>query len=228
MKKLFSAFCAFAFSSLYLISTQAMDLYNFRNLGFSPDGQFYAYANTVVKDGSGFPHASVYVLDVSKNAIVSSASLTIQDDSSYEESEALRRVLLTMDLAAFKIYPGHNLGEDHALIKRNDHEVAFDTDSNDYALELSEKDAVNAVKAACSSPNKASKTFRLKLLDVYSQKEVLLADESFQPQARECSYGYKIEKVTHQGRSLVVVISYQVPGFEGPDTNYTVVTGRLP
>lgn len=223
MKKLVYVLCFLSFSS----AVQAMDLYNFRNLGFSPDGLFFAYANTTVQDGSSFPHASVYVVNVPNNAVVRKATLTIKDDSSYEESEALRRVLPSVDLDSYQIYPGKNLGVEQALTLASDHEGSFVVDGQNYSLNLAEKDAGNAAnKSYCKDAAHGSKTITLTLS--YAQTQVVLENERYQPLARYCSYDYKIEKALTHGKNLVVVLSYQRPGFEGPDTNYRVVTGKLP
>lgn len=222
MKKLIFAFCFLPFASV-----QAMDLYNFRNLGFSPDGLFFAFANTTVMDGSSFPHASVYVVNVPNNVTVRWSSLTIKDDSSYEESEALRRVLPEVHLDSYQIYPGKNLGVDQTLAQTDANQVAFEVDGQNYSLTLAEHDAGNADrKTYCLDAGHGSKTIELVL--TRGNTHVVLEKERNQPISRYCSYDYKIEKAVTLGRNLVVVLSYQKPGFEGPDTNYRVVTGLLP
>lgn len=223
MKNLIYVLCFFFFSP----AVHAMDLYNFRNLGFSPDGLFFAYANTTVQDGSGFPHATVYVVNVPNNVVVRKASLTVKDDSSYEESEALRRILPAVDLDSYQIYPGTNLGKEPTLTLTSGREGSFVVRDQNYSLNLTENDAGNAErKSSCKDAGHGSKTITLTLS--YAQTRVVLENERYQPLARYCSYAYKIEKILTHGKNLVVVLSYQSPGFEGPDTNYRVVTGNLP
>lgn len=224
MKKLI-----FAFFFLSLNSVYAADLYNFRNLGFSPDGRYYAYANSVVQDGSGFPHASVYLMNVAKNSPIRSATLTIKDDSSYEESEALRRVLPQMHLEAFRIYPGQNLGGDLPLTPLHSHQATFTDDGRKFSLDLVESDAGNeSQRAYCKDNGRGSKLVALALTDLKSQRRILLEDEYVQPKSRYCSFDFKLEKVLRFNRRIAVVLSYQSPGFEGPDTKYRVVTAKLP
>lgn len=221
MKNLLFTFCLFAF-----VPAPAADLYNFRNLGFSPDGLFFGYANTVVQDGTGFPHATVNVVNVPNNAIVRTESLTITDDSSYEESAALRRVLPAANLESYQITPGENLGNDLGLMKQNDQQASFSVSQKDYSVGLVEDQDDNAV--ACTTPDKGSKVITVTLKDFSSQQEVILYSERYPPHGRYCSYDFKIDKVITYRNNLVVVVSYQSPGFEGPDTKYMVVTGRLP
>ena len=221
MKNLLFAYCLFA-----LIPARAADLYNFRNLGFSTDGLFFAYANTVVQDGTGFPHATVNVVNVPNNIVVRTKSLTIKDDSSYEESAALRRVLPAANLESYQITPGENLGNDLGLMKKDDKQASFRTNSKDYSVILSEDQDDNAV--ACADPDKGSKIITVNLKDSSTQQEVILYSERYPPFGRYCSYDFKIDKVITNKNNLVVVLSYQSPGFEGPDTKYMVVTGRLP
>lgn len=219
----------FALSFFSLVSAQAMDLKNFRNLGFSSKGHFFAFANSVVQDGSGFPQASVYVVNVPNNMIVRSASLTIDDDSSYEESDALRRVLPQVDLESYNITSGQNLGEDHGLVQQNGHQASFTADNRNFSVNLTELDASNeAQNSSCSNQEQGSKMILVTLSIPSLKQEVTLQRDRRQPASRYCSYDYKIEKVLTHGKNLVVVISYQSPGFEGPDTTHMVVTGTLP
>lgn len=224
MKKLIFAFFFLSLSPVY-----AADLYNFRNLGFSPDGRYYAYANSVVQDGSGFPHASVYLMNVAKNSLVRSATLTIKDDSSYEESDALRRVLPQMHLEAFRIYPGQNLGVELALTQSHSHQATFTDNGRKYALDLVESDAGNeSQRSYCKDAGRGSKLIALALTDLSSQRRIVLEDEHVQPKSRYCSFDFKLEKVLRFNGKIAVALSYQSPGFEGPDTKYKVITAKLP
>ena len=51
----------------FVASCQAGDIAEFRPLGFSESGQYYAFAQMGVHDGSGVPYAELWVIDVLKN-----------------------------------------------------------------------------------------------------------------------------------------------------------------
>ncbi|MBD3369044.1 DUF2259 domain-containing protein [Candidatus Fermentibacteria bacterium] len=68
----------------------------------------------------------------------------------------------------------------------------------------------------------------LRLSLIWGQDTLTLADD-VRGEERELAYGYGVrDVVTYRDRYVVVVLFRWVPGFEGPDVRYRVVTGRLP
>jgi hypothetical protein len=69
----------------------------------------------------------------------------------------------------------------------------------------------------------------LALVERGTGRETVLADETGTADESLYCYGYGLRDVTTwRDRYVVVVLRRSVPGFEGPDTRYRVVTGVLP
>lgn len=224
----------FALSLLSSSLAFATTTFNFHNLGFSPSGYTYAFAESAVQDGSGFPVANVYIVNVAKNKVVASEKAMIEDDSN--SSEAADALSLAVEksktvLAKVAIRPGHNLGQEITLNKQSDKRALFSADNNSFELNLTERDANNNKdESYCHYTDSTSKmiTLTLNQTDKGQEKTITLQEDKKQPKSRFCSSNYTIARAIHLGKSLVVVLSYDTPGFEGPDTNYIVITGKLP
>jgi predicted secreted protein len=211
----------------------AMTQYNFHNLGFSPSGYTFAFAESAEQDGSGYPVANVFIVNVEKNMLVSAerAMITAEDGSVPADALKLAVAKSKVKLDKLAIKPGKNLGQDITLNKQSDNRASFSVGNDNYELNLSERDANNAtVGSGCFTEYDQSKliTLTLSQLENGQEKTITLQEDKYQPKSRFCSSNYSIEKAIRLGKSLVVVLSYNTPGFEGPDTNYLVVTGKLP
>jgi predicted secreted protein len=216
---LLSEFCA-----------QAGDSFHFHNLGFSPNGLYFSYANTVMQDGSGFPFAKVYIVDVLANTPVSYQSALLKDDK-LSEQEALDKAKSQTDFKKYSITPGRDLGSEESLNKMNEHHVTFSNANGDYDITVLEFDAGNRdASGYCGGMAPESKLITVTLSKTTKGQEqsIIMQRDVRQPPSRMCSYNYIIEKVLTQDRGLVVIISFQTPGFEGPDTKHMSVSGELP
>lgn len=62
-------------------------------IGFSEDGQYFAFEEFGVQDGSGFPYSNIYVLDVSADSWVDGTPVRVQldDEGARRKRRAARR-----------------------------------------------------------------------------------------------------------------------------------------
>lgn len=217
-----------------ILGSQAFagDQFNFHNLGFSPAGYTFAFAQSVVQDGSGFPVAEIAIVNVAKNTIVATEKVMIQDESSYDAQNALN-LALQKSKAKFKqfgITPNANRGKLILLGDLGGKRGFFSADGKNFELNLTEVAAGNDDQEVWCSDMGGSKMIKLTLsqLDKGQERTIVLQEDKKQPQSRYCSTNYTLEKAIRLGKSLVVVLSYQTLGFEGPNTEYMVVTGKLP
>jgi len=211
----------------------AMTQYNFHNLGFSPSGYTFAFAESAEQDASGYPIANVFIVNVEKNMLVSAEKVMITAEDGSVPADALKLAVAKskVKLDKLAIKPGKNLGQDITLNKQSEKRALFSIGNNNYEFNLSERDANNIKEDSyCAATESESKLITLTLSQLVNgqEKTITLQQDKYQPKSRSCSFNYSIEKAIRLGKNLVVVLSYNTPGFEGPDTNYLVVTGKLP
>jgi len=214
-------------SFLMVCSAWGADKMHFHNLGFSPDASHFAFANSIVKDGTGFPFARVSVIRIADDALVDSKSVTIEDGSSWQEKEALQRAQTAASLEKYNITPGRSLGEDEAVRQLHPQVLVFTSEKTAYTVNLRELTNGN-VNDGSSIADTACGNKMMKVTLAAGGKTTVLHEDHIQPNSRFCSRNYKLVKVITQGKSLVVVVAYDSPGFNGDDTSYTVVSGVLP
>lgn len=222
----------------------AGDASEYTPLGFSPEGRYFAFAQTGVQDGSGFAYADATVVDVARNIIVADDSIVLEqegDNFDPNPETALKIVLGRLNLKkAFNIEVGRNLGED--LLVRLPTDFSQYTNARfsydfwaeggstmtipKYDLLLAQKDAEDKSEGKwCTSLlGKAPQMLKLSLTNRDGAEQVLQNDLRL-PTSRGCVESYSIQRVTTFNGGLVVQLSYTGPGFEGPDVRQMIVTG---
>jgi predicted secreted protein len=238
LKRYVVAFCLSTWAALAAAGDQAQ----FRPLGFSENGQYYAFAQIGIHDGSGFPYAEVAVVDVAKNDLVAVQRAEIPTNSGASAEDALKKALAGIGLARFGIKKEQEPGTD--LLWREPTDSAsgppyrFTFTSMGHGPALAEqpeyevlveesKTAVPADQPLCADLG-GPRLLKLSLVGRERSNGavlVLQADKRL-PKSRACPLGYQVRGVTEYGEGLVVVLAYTRPGFEGPDTRYMVVTGN--
>lgn len=229
--------------SLWIGSAAAGDQAEFRSLGFSESGRYYAFAQVGTQDGSGFPYADVAVVDVLKNDLMTVKSVAIQDEAQGKVEDALRQAIAQIKLDRYGIKKDAELGLD--LLWR-DSAAATDpaeplrfsfeepghggaTEGVPYYEVVVEETKVSAPKDEpfCEDLG-GPKLLKLSLVgreETDGSTQVLQADKRL-PKSRACPLEYGVRGVTAYAGGVVVVVAYTRPGFEGPDTRYLVVSGK--
>jgi predicted secreted protein len=65
---------SFVFALLVGVSVaSAADRAEFNALGYSPDGQYFAFEQFGIQDGSGFPYSDIFIIDVATDAFAGGA-----------------------------------------------------------------------------------------------------------------------------------------------------------
>lgn len=224
MKKLILALLL----STAAIPAHARDLYNFHALGFSADGKYYAFAESVQQDGSGFATADVSVLDVAANKLVASKTVTLQQDNATEQ-QALDQAIRGAALGRYGI-DGRHTGEDLLVRVRTDRSNYTDTVFTTYyyrtyrlaidATNLPERDE-------CLGNQEQLLKLTLTSAEEGNDLRKVLQEDTALPKSRGCAGTYEVARVTRQGDSLVVIVSYTTPGFEGANLSYMAVSTKI-
>ncbi len=239
MKRLLITF-AILFCSF---SCYAGDFAHFKQLGFSESGQYYAFMQMGTHDGSGLPYAEVFVIDVKKNEIVASGSYEAPTSEGAETEtdvsidQACKKAIEATNLGKFAIVADQFPGDDLLVRLPTDHskfsDIVFATDNfaeggaTGQATRYTVKVETTATKPADKSiPEDFGTAQLLKLSVSWTEDEkarnLVIQDDKKLPLNRAYPLGYTVRRITGYNGGIVVIVSYETPGFEGPNVRYMV------
>lgn len=245
MNKGLLVFLSYALINLSL-TAQAGDATNYKVLGFSANGTFFAFAQTGISDGSGFAFAEVTVIDTSKNSVVKSVLEASDNETTAttDENIALKKAISKLKLNTFGITPGKNLGK--TVINR------LNTDLSSYSNTLFSVDywpeggasatlkkyelGINSLSVPAGQDTECADWMPSALLKLTikgigssSLPETILQQDNKIPKSRGmCPNSYRVQNVTVFGSKLAIAVQFSRVGFEGPDERTLVVTTDIP
>ncbi|MCS7067237.1 MAG: DUF2259 domain-containing protein [Meiothermus sp.] len=186
--------------------------------GFSRDGKYLAFEQYGVQDGSGFPYAELYVVDVARNTLLHSAKVVEQGGGTSAEARGKVLAQSRAALARYGIVQG-NQGRFAPVAGKNApvQRVEFTALGRPRRLELTTSEAPR--EPSCLT--QPSRLLELRLDGKALQRDTRL------PASRACAYDYEIHSVFVLGSSLAVFVRVTLDGFEGPNLRWMVVSARL-
>ncbi len=239
---------SFLFVLLLTSQVRAAIVADFRNLGFSPDGRHFAFMEYGVQDGSGFPFASVYVIDLERDAWVGPPVRILLEKEAADAREAMR-------IALRKAAPVLKRASVDPLLAGRELFHAPPTEGTEPAIvaiftgwpwQLSEARwryvlqlSTFPLPGGDCVPGmvEGARGFALDVRTGTGDRTRLHADGRL-PASRGCPVSYAIDRVIRftvpgdMGRKMlvrdVVIIRYGYPAFEGFDERYLAVPVRLP
>jgi predicted secreted protein len=244
----FFAFALFLPAKIYAGDYAALNF-----IGFSKDGKYLAFEEYGTHDGSGFPYATIYFINVEKNSYAAAPvrkmfdekSMKVFDESKIPGEDVMRASAMkaaAANLKKFKIVQG-NTGK--MLVARlltdlnaenvepgdeNTNQTVKFTDermSSYYEKEYELLLKTSEVKLkTCDYVYYPVLKFDLTLKDVKSETEKILQKDNALPESRGCPHAYSIQNVYAYENRIAVFINVYTTGFEGPDMRYMVVTGN--
>lgn len=211
------------------MGAQARDLYNFKSLGFSADGKYYGFQESVVMDGSGFPSATVAVIDVASNTMLVRKTVVLEADTA-TETQAIRKALQLANPAAYGI--GAKSGQ--LLLARENSDYSTYTETifgatyyRRYTL-IAESIPVIAQPNACYFSDHG---YKLKLTlagdPASNPLNLVMQEDATVPKVRSCAWDYSVRRVIQLEDKLVVIVSYHTEGFEGSNVQFMAVTAKV-
>jgi predicted secreted protein len=210
-------------------------------IGFSEDGTYFAFEEYGVQDGSGFPYANVYVIDVAKDSWVEGTPIRVMPESedmmlTRARADAMKQARPLLDRLNIIARGNHVVDNPATELSADPYAVRFRTNQwfnmaeRPWSLKLTRIPMPNS-KGCEDFDNVAG--FRLELTDPDGGARVLSEDTSL-PASRTCARDYAISDVVvlpaekgAPGASMAVVISLVRQGFEGPDRRFLAVTTRF-
>ncbi|WP_187971847.1 DUF2259 domain-containing protein [Aquibium microcysteis] len=210
-------------------------------LGFSADASIFAFEEYGVQDGSGFPYANRYYIDVATDRFVPGTPIRIRID---DESAPLHQA---RDQARA---PGQAIVSDAILAQNRGHTAGINAitelSADPFRMAVNPRPVIPPVDeaiefrieeyaldvAGCENLG-PTMGFRLLRIDLRAGGTVdLLHEDDRVPSSRGCPLGYRIGAVQtiHPdggAPSFAVLVAVRSFGFEGPDYRWIAVTGRL-
>ena len=222
---------------------------DFRNLGFSPDGRHFAFMEYGVQDGSGFPFANVFVIDLERDAWAGPPVRIVLEEEAADARKAmqiaLRKAAVTLKRAGIApLLTGRELFHAPPTEAPGPAVTAVFTgwpwQQGDarwrYTLRLSSF----PLPGGDCNPQMAegARGFALDVRAGTAGSDVRLYADRRVPASRHCPLSYAIDRVIRfeipgsmdRDRMIrdVVIIRYGYPAFEGADERYLAVPLRLP
>lgn len=199
----------------------AGDSATFINLGFSKDGKYFSFGQYGYHDGSGFPYADLFVVNVKTNSFVPQGTFrVIMEDTEHtvlENSSDLHALLQAISdaqtiLQQYEIKVRY-LGND---FKAKDDFVELKTKQKSIiSAQLHERKVPKNY-----DPFDGGKTFFHISLN-YKGKTHTLGNKN---RHRKGIFAYGLSSVIRYKSAIVCIVSKSSLGFEGPDHRYMVET----
>lgn len=240
--KSFAVLAAFVLAVLAGTSARAGDTAELNILGFTADGGIFAFEEYGIQDGSGFPYANRFYIDVATDRFVSGSPIRVRLDDEAASLDAARAearargqaIAPDAELAANRgLTAGSNpvteLSADPHWIVVNPRPVAPPLD-DPLAFRLEELQLAPAANCEDLGGNVGYRLVRLAAR--LGERAALLHEDATIPSSRGCPLGYRIGAVQtffpESGPPVfAVLIAIRSFGFEGPDHRWIAVPGRL-
>lgn len=220
----------------------AGDFANLNVLGFSSDGNIFAFEEYGVQDGSGFPYASRFYIDTNTDQFIAGSPIRVRiEDETADVAQA------RADAAA----QGQSIITDEILSQNSGYLAGFNTvteaSADPYRMAVNPRPVVPPVdrevefrltelqfapSTDCDGIQNVTTGFKLVQLGLdVGQEARLLHEDASVPGSRKCPDGYRIGGVHTffpEGSDPVYAVTIAVRsfGFEGPDYNWMAVTTR--
>jgi predicted secreted protein len=233
-----------AIFSLFLASmslARAGDAANVEVLGFSENGNIFAFEEYGIQDGSGFPYANRYYIDTNTDEFLPGTPILVQFDNERAELETARSQASALGESiiqdsVLRAHRGNTVGM-NSLTELNADPFRMVVNPRpvfpqiDATVEFRLEEIPLPAPEGCESLGPAA-GFRLLRIDARDHAPTrLLHEDTRIPKSRNCPNGYRIGGVQSyfgSGRpAFAVLIAVRQHGFEGPDFRWIAVTGRL-
>jgi predicted secreted protein len=219
----------------------AGDASTLRVLGFSEEGAVFAFEETGIQDGSGFPYANRFYINTATDTYLPGTPVRVRLDDETKSVTDARVLAREQGEAASSITDAMLAANPGALlafnplteIGGNPLRIEFSDQPIDPAITpprvLNLRERTEAPAENCYGFVDKQAAFGLSLsnkADPYGEPVVLHEDGAI-PKSRNCPTGYRIGGVVrHEGTGvpiLAIMINVRSIGFEGPDHRWIAV-----
>lgn len=207
--------------------------------GFSENGAHFAFEQYGVQDGSGFPYASITIVDVVNDSWVPGMPIAVRLENDSTNANAARSAVQQKAgpiankygiQSSHGVVLAHNPVSEISADPKRVRFLPFKTTTNiGDPIEVTLNEYPLPAGGDCGVHGQ---TFGYRLLLSQPGKVKLLHEDSRIPKSRGCPLAYRIDQVIayHVAGGdmvLAIMLVMNVPGFEGPDGKYLAVTTRV-
>lgn len=244
MRPFLSALAAFALMLAAALPARAGDAASLEILGFSEDGSIFAFEQYGVQDGSGFPYAERFYIDVDADGWLSGTPIRVRID---DETASLEDARQEARAQAQSIIPDDDLAGNRGFTAGMNPVTEYSADPHrmavnprpvfppvDDPLEFRIEEVTVSPPERCEGLGWDIKGFRLIRIDATpgGTTELVHEDGASVPASRGCPLGYSLGAIQTYfpqpgSPSYAVLIAIRTFGFEGPDHRWMAITGRL-
>ena len=215
-----------AFVLLFSLA-RAGDAANLEVIGFSKDGRYLAFEQFGTTDGIGYSYAKVQIVDVAKNTLLTQTEKMIEvENSTTGQARAAIKSATQSLLNRYKIIRGNQgqfVGIAPIAPNLGGQRSEFVYAGRTHSLELN---SASALQDAKTCPDEIATRLEL-TLSVSGKTRVLQKDGLTLPKSRACALSYEMRSAQLLGNNLAIFVAVHLPGFEGADVRWMVVTTRL-
>ncbi len=217
-------------------------------IGFSPDGQMFAFEQFGMEDGSGFSYSEIFLVDLAKDSWAPGTPVRVRLE---DESATLKQARETARMKAKPLLDAGNISIEGEVLAFNPptevvadrRQIAFDLaywatapaeGPRDYRYELVLTEKIFPARSTCPvDPETKLVGFALTISQSLSKTTMLLHEDTSLPESRGCTLAYDIDSViSPEGLQnppyLVAIIGVYSFGFEGADRRLIAVPVKLP
>ena len=206
------------------------DISDYSILGFSENGRYVAFEYTGVADGSAFPYIYVHIYDCKKHQITEEPyymTVQIDDDEDFEKGTSLARDISYEDITKIKEKYGIvDTLKGVPVMER----VEFSLPVINFGMQIEQRKIVLEIEEYSGE-----ETF----YDMYTPSGIVIYMEVngaqeilFQAQpAKEMHkfrFDYSLEQILVFKNTIVAIISFHTPGFEGHNIRQMAVGYMIP
>lgn len=215
-----------AFVLLFSLA-RAGDAANLEFIGFSKDGRYLAFEQFGITDGIGYPYAKIQIVDVAKNTLLAQTEKMIEvENSTTNQARAAIKSTAQGLLNRYAIVRGNQgkfIGIAPTAPNISGQRSEFIYAGRTYTLELNSSFEKQDAKTC---PDEIATRLEL-TLSAAGKTRVLQKDGLTLPKSRACALSYEMRSAQLLGNNLAVFVAVHLPGFEGADIRWMVITTRL-
>lgn len=238
MNKIFSVLVP-ALLSMAVLPVHSAELAELGATGFSEDGAYFAFEQYGTQDGSGYPYASITIVDVAKDAWVPGVPIAVRLENDNSTANAARSATQQQALGLLENY-GIQSTNGIVLVHNPASEISADPNFVRFlpfktTTAIGDPIEVTLNVFPLPAGDKCEihgQTYGYRLLLSQPGKVRVLHEDKRIPNSRGCPLAYRIDQVIAYhvaGGNLVLAIMLvmNTPGFEGPDGKYLAVTTKI-
>ncbi len=201
-------------------SAKAGDTSQLEFIGFSKDLKYCGFEVHGVFDGSGFPYSTVYLVDVDANDYAAPPTAVVGRNGETEEEVRVKAAAMASAVKDKLRIDGANTG------------TIVEADADAHRLDLAGAGVNGSLRLIEKPTGKSTeaglpeKMFELDL--AVGGKTVVLQKDRSLPKGRSGAYAYSIKRAYINGGRIAAFLSFERPGFEGPDVRQMIITGVIP